>query len=43
VPRLRIAADPLDSPAVRAAALALLIAAAGSLGLVLPLRRGLLR
>jgi hypothetical protein len=36
-------ADPLDEPAIRAAALALLIAAAASLALVMPLRRGLLR
>jgi hypothetical protein len=40
---VRIDARSLDSPAVRAAALALLVAAAGSLGLILPLRRGMLR
>jgi hypothetical protein len=40
---VRIEARPLDAPELRLAAAALLVAAAGALALVLPLRRGLLR
>lgn len=41
--RLHIDGRRLDDPALRAAALALLVAAAGSLALIVPLRRGVLR
>jgi hypothetical protein len=40
-PAITEAAAKLDSPATRAAALALLLAAAGALALLTPLRRGL--